>query len=599
MGAYETQGFKLDNSGKRVVVDPICRIEGHLRVEVNLDSSNTIRNAVSTGTMWRGLEVILKGRDPRDAWAFTERICGVCTGTHALTSVRAVEDALGIKVPENANTIRNLMQLNLQVHDHLVHFYHLHALDWVDVVSALKADPKKTSELAQSISDWPMSSPGYFRDLQNRLKKFVESGQLGPFANAYWGNPAYKLPPEANLMATAHYLEALDFQREIVKIHTIFGGKNPHPNWLVGGVPCAINVNDVGAVGALNMERLNYVKSIIDRSREFVEKVYIPDLLAIASFYKGWLYGGGLSSQSILSYGDFPERANDHSPANLLLPRGAIINGDLSKVHDVDLKDPEQIQEFVTHSWYKYADETKGLHPWDGVTEPNYHPEGPNFKGTRTKIENLDESAKYSWIKSPRWRGHAMEVGPLSRMVLGYVQGQQYPFIKDTIDAVLKKLDVPLTALFSTLGRTAARGIECLYCTDLQQKQFDKLIANIKAGDTATANVDKWEPASWPKEAKGAGFTEAPRGALGHWVKIKDGKIDNYQCVVPTTWNGSPRDAKGQIGAFEASLMNTPLAVADQPLEILRTLHSFDPCLACSTHVMSPDGAEMASVKIV
>ncbi|MBL8490469.1 MAG: nickel-dependent hydrogenase large subunit [Rhodocyclaceae bacterium] len=598
MGAYETQGFKLDNSGKRLVVDPICRIEGHLRVEVNLDKDNVIRNAVSTGTMWRGLEVILKGRDPRDAWAFTERICGVCTGTHALTSVRAVEDALAIKIPENANTIRNIMQLNLYVHDHLVHFYHLHALDWVDVVSALKADPKKTSELAQSISNWPLSSPGYFRDLQNRLKKFVESGQLGPFMNGYWGNPAYKLPAEANLMAVAHYLEALDFQKEIVKVHTIFGGKNPHPNWLVGGVPCPINVHDTGAVGAINMERLNLVKSIIDRCKEFVEQVYIPDLLAIASFYKGWLYGGGLSSQNILSYGDIPDKANDYNPANLLLPRGAIVGGDLAKVHAVDLKDPEQIQEFVSHSWYKYADESKGLHPFDGVTEPNYKPEGKNFKGTRTRIEQLDEEAKYSWLKAPRWKGHAMEVGCLSRMVLGYVQPKQYPFIKDTIDAVLKKLDVPVTALFSTLGRTAARGIETLYCADLQVQQFDKLVAAIKAGDTATANVSKWDPSTWPKEAKGAGFTEAPRGALGHWIRIKDTKIDNYQCVVPTTWNGSPRDPKGQIGAFEASLMNTPLAKGDQPLEILRTLHSFDPCLACSTHVMSPDGAEMTTVKI-
>ena len=598
MSAYETQGFKLDNSGKRVVVDPVCRIEGHLRVEVNLDSNNVIRNAVSTGTMWRGLEVILKGRDPRDAWAFTERICGVCTGTHALTSVRAVEDALAIEIPENANTIRNIMQLNLYVHDHLVHFYHLHALDWVDVVSALKADPKKTSELAQSISSWPLSSPGYFRDVQNRLKKFVESGQLGPFSNGYWGSPAYKLPPEANLMAVTHYLEALDFQKEIVKVHTIFGGKNPHPNWLVGGVPCAINVNDTGAVGAINMERLNLVKSIIDRSKEFVEKVYIPDLLAIASFYKGWGYGGGLSSKNILSYGDIPQRANDYEAPNLLLPRGAIINGDLSKIHAVDLRDPEEIQEFVNHSWYKYADESKGLHPWDGVTEPNYQPEGPNFKGTRTKIEALDESGKYSWIKAPRWKGNAMEVGCLSRMVLGYVQPKQYPFIKDTIDSVLHKLDLPVTALFSTLGRTAARGIETLYCADLQLQQFDKLMANLKAGDTSTANVEKWEPSKWPKEAKGVGFTEAPRGALGHWIKIKDTKIDNYQCVVPTTWNGSPRDAKGQIGAFEASLMNTPMARADQPLEILRTLHSFDPCLACSTHVMSPDGQEMSRVKV-
>ncbi|MCL2776688.1 MAG: nickel-dependent hydrogenase large subunit [Polyangiaceae bacterium] len=598
MGSYETQGFKLDSSGKRVVVDPISRIEGHMRVEVNLDKDNVIRNAVSTGTMWRGLEVILKGRDPRDAWAFTERICGVCTGTHALTSVRAVEDALGIQIPENANTIRNIMQLNLFSHDHLVHFYHLHALDWVDVVSALKADPKRTSELAQSISSWPLSSPGYFRDVQSRLQKFVESGQLGPFTNGYWGNPAYLLPPEANLMAVTHYLEALDFQKEIVKVHTILGGKNPHPNWLVGGVPCAINVNDVGAVGALNMERLNLIKSIIDRTREFVEQVYVPDLLAIASFYKGWLYGGGLSSHNVLSYGDIPQKANDYSAANLLFPRGAIVEGDLSKVNAVDLRDPNEIQEFVTHSWYKYPDESKGLHPWDGITEPNYKPEGKDFKGTRTKIENLDENAKYSWIKAPRWKGQAMEVGCLSRMLLGYVQPKQYPFIKETIDGVLKKLDIPITALFSSLGRTAARGIETLYSVRLQSEQFDKLMAAIKNGDTATANIDKWDTSRWPSEAKGVGFTEAPRGALGHWVKIKSGKIDSYQCVVPTTWNGSPRDAKGQIGAFEASLMNTPLAKAEEPLEILRTLHSFDPCLACSTHVMSPDGQELSKVTV-
>ena len=428
MAAYETQGFKLDNSGKRVVVDPVTRIEGHLRVEVNLDDKNVIRNAVSTGTMWRGLEVILKGRDPRDAWAFTERICGVCTGTHALTSVRAVEDALGIQIPDNANIIRNIMQLNLQVHDHLVHFYHLHALDWVDVVSALKADPKKTSELAQSISSWPLSSPGYFRDLQMRLKRFVESGQLGPFANGYWGSPAYKLPAEANLMAVAHYLEALDFQKEIVKIHTIFGGKNPHPNWLVGGVPCPINIDNVGAVGAINMERLNQVKHIIDRSKEFIEQVYIPDLLAIASFYKDWLFGGGLSGKSMLSYGDLPIRANDYSPANLMLPRGAIINGDLAKIHEVDVRDPEQVQEFVNHSWYKYADESKGLHPWDGVTEPGFVL-GKGSKGSKTRIESIDEEGKYSWIKAPRWRGHAVEVGPLSRMVLGYVQPKQFPWI--------------------------------------------------------------------------------------------------------------------------------------------------------------------------
>ena len=595
MTVQTPNGFTLDNSGQRVVVDPITRIEGHLRIEVNVDESNIIRNAVSTGTMWRGLEVILKGRDPRDAWAFTQRICGVCTGTHALTSVRAVEDALGIHIPENANTIRNLMQLALQVHDHIVHFYHLHALDWVDVVSALSADPKATSELAQSISAWPKSSPGYFRDLQARLKTFVESGQLGLFRNGYWGHSAYKLPAEANLMAVAHYLEALDFQKEIKKIHTVFGGKNPHPNWLVGGVPCPINVSDTGAVGAINIERLNLVKRIIDECRQFSEQVYLPDLKAIASFYKDWGFGGGLSSKNVLSYGDIPDHANDYTASNLLLPRGAIVNGDLSTVHEVDQRDSEEIQEFVSHSWYSYADENIGLHPWDGVTEPNFEL-GPDFKGTKTQIESLDENAKYSWIKSPRWKGHAMEVGPLARYIIGYAQNN--PEFREPTEKLLSELDLPVTALFSTLGRTAARGLECVWAADKMQYFYDKLIANIKAGDLSTANTERWDPSTWPQDVKGVGFTEAPRGALGHWIHIKDTRIENYQAVVPTTWNAGPRDNEGNIGAYEASLLDTPMADPHQPLEILRTIHSFDPCLACSTHVMSPEGEPLSDVKV-
>jgi hydrogenase large subunit len=588
-------GFSLDDSGQRIVVDPVTRIEGHLRIEVNIDENNVIRNAVSTGTMWRGLEVILKGRDPRDAWAFTQRICGVCTGTHALTSVRTVEDALNIQIPENANTIRNIMQLALYVHDHLVHFYHLHALDWVDVVSALSADPKATSELAQSISDWPKSSPGYFRDLQTRLKKFVESGQLGLFRNGYWGNPAYKLPPEANLMAVAHYLEALDFQKEIVKIHTVFGGKNPHPNWLVGGVPCPINIADTGAVGAINIERLNLVKRIIDESKQFVEQVYLPDLMAIASFYKDWTYGGGLSSSNVLSYGDIPEYANDYSASSLLLPRGAIINGNLNEVHDVDLRNPEEIQEFVSHSWYNYPNQDAGLHPWDGVTDPHFEL-GPNSKGTKTNIESIDEGARYSWIKSPRWNGNAMEVGPLARYIIGYASNN--PEFKEPVEKVLTDLNLPVSALFSTLGRTAARGLECVWAAEKLQYFYNKLITNIRNGDLVTANVALWEPHTWPHDTKGVGFTEAPRGALGHWIHIKDKRIENYQAVVPTTWNAGPRDAAGNIGAYEAALLNTPMAIPEQPLEILRTIHSFDPCLACSTHIMSPDGEVLADVKV-
>ncbi len=596
MATYQTQGFTLDNSGKRIVVDPITRIEGHLRIEVNVDKDNVIRNAVSTGTMWRGLEVILKGRDPRDAWAFTERICGVCTGVHALASVRAVEDAIGIQIPKNANIIRNLMHATLYAQDHLVHFYHLHALDWVDVVSALKADPKKTSEIQQSISNHPNSSPGYFREVQNRLKKFVESGQLGIFANAYWGHPAYKLPPEVNLLATTHYLEALDFQKDIVKIQTIFGGKNPHPNWLVGGVPSPLNVDGTGAVGANNMALLNFVGDICDRTAVFVDQVYIPDLLAIAGFYKDWAkWGGGLSNQNVMAYGEFPEIANDYSDASLGLPSGVIIGGDMKNVQEVDVKDPAQVQEWVTHAWYKYADESKGLHPFDGVTDASFAI-GPNTKGTRTDIKEIDESAKYSWVKSPRWKGHAVEVGPLARYLVAYARGRED--IKEQVDSTLKTLDVPITALFSTLGRTAARGLECQWAAHRMKKYYNDLIANIKAGDLATANTEKWEPSSWPTECKGAGRCEAPRGALGHWIKIKNTRIDLYQAVVPTTWNAGPRDAKGQIGPYEAALLNTPMAKPEQPVEILRTIHSFDPCLACASHVISPEGEELVSVKI-
>jgi len=578
-------GFDLDTSGRRVVVDPVTRIEGHMRCEVNVDENNIIRNAVSSGTMWRGLEVILKGRDPRDAWAFVERICGVCTGCHALTSVRAVEDALGIKIPPNAHLIREIMAKTLQVHDHIVHFYHLHALDWVNPVNALKADPKATSQLQQMVSpSHPLSSPGYFRDIQTRIRKFVESGQLGPFKNGYWDNPAYKLPPEADLMAVAHYLEALDLQKDFVKVHTVF-----------------INMDGTMSAGApLNMERLNFVKARIDEMVTFCNNVLIPDVLGIASFYKDWLYGGGLGAYSVMDYGAYPKVNYDKSTDQL--PGGVILNGNWDEVFPVDPRDPEQVQEFVAHSWYSYPDDKVGLHPWDGVTEPNFKL-GPNFKGTNTHIKEVDEGGKYSWIKAPRWRGHAVEVGPLSRYTLAYVQGIDY--VKDQVDRSVSAFNSlagtelgAKSILQSTIGRTLARALEAQYCADMMVDDWTELMGNIKAGDTTTANMEKWDPKTWPKEAKGVGTVAAPRGALGHWIKIKDGRIENYQCVVPTTWNGSPRDPAGNIGAFEASLMNTPMERPDEPVEILRSLHSFDPCLACSTHVMSEDGQELVRVKV-
>ena len=583
--------------GKRVVVDPVTRIEGHLRIQAVLDNKNVITDAMSTGTMWRGLEVILKGRDPRDAWAFVERICGVCTGIHALAAVRAVEDAIGIKIPKNANIIRNLMNATLYAQDHLTHFYQLHGLDWIDVVSALKADPKRTSEIQQSISNHPMSSPAYFRDVQNRLKKFVESGQLGIFANAYWGNPAYKLPPEVNLLGTVHYLEALDFQKEIVKIHTILGGKNPHPNYLVGGVPVPINVGETGSASVMvSQVYLNYIRDIAKNSIAFIDQVYLPDLLAIAGFYKDWgKIGGGLSNKNIMCYGDFPEIANDWSSKSLAMPNGIILNGNLKEIQEVDLRAPDQIQEWVTHSWYKYPDEAVGLHPWDGVTDQNFKL-GKGTEGTKTNIQWLGAEEKYSWIKAPRWKGNAVEVGPLARYVLAYAKG--IPEFKEPLEKSLKQLDLPVAAVFSTLGRTLARGLEASWAAHKMLQYVDELTANIKAGDTATANVEKWEPSTWPTQCKGVGYCEAPRGALGHWVKIRDTRIDTWQAVVPTTWNASPRDPKGQMGAYEASLLGTPMAVPDQPLEILRTIHSFDPCLACATHVISPEGEEIVKVQV-
>jgi len=568
---------------ERIVVDPITRIEGHLRAEVEI-SDGTIQEAFLSSTMVRGLENIVKGRNPKDVWAFVQRTCGVCTATHATTSVRAVEDALGIVVPPNAEMVRNIMLGSLYIHDHVVHFYHLHAFDWVDVVSGLSADPVKTSQLAQSISSWPKSSPGYFSDLQKRLKKFVESGQLGIFANGYWGHPAMKLPPEANLMATAHYLEALEWQKEIVKVHAIFGGKNPHPNYLVGGMACSINLDDASG---LNAERLAFVRQLLEDGKKFVEQVYIPDIIAIAGFYKDWGAIGGF--HNFMAFGDFPMQGyNNTNKDTFKFPSGVILNKDLTKVHNLDLRDLKTVEEYVNNSWYDYeGDGNAGRQPWSGETKINY-------TGPKPPYTHLDVDKKYSFIKTPRWKGQAMEVGPLARMLVGYASGREE--FKEIVDATLSKLQVPAGALFSTLGRTAARALESQLVATWNLEFFDTLIDNIKKGDTKMANMEKWETSTWPKEAKGVGMVEAPRGALSHWIVIKDGKTDNYQQVVPSTWNASPRDPKGQRSPYEATLLNTPVADPELPLEIIRTIHSFDPCIACAVHLYDEKGAIIKEV---
>jgi hydrogenase large subunit len=579
---------------ERVVVDPITRIEGHLRIEAQMDGDN-IAEAYSSGTMVRGIEIILRGRDPRDAWAFAQRICGVCTLVHGIASVRAVEDALDYTIPPNAQLIRNLMIGAQYVHDHVMHFYHLHALDWVDVVSALNADPKATSELAQTISNYAKSSPGYFSDVQKKLKGFVESGQLGIFANGYWGHPAYRLPPEANLMAVAHYLEALAWQRDVVKLHAIFGGKNPHPNFLVGGTPSAISIESgMGSFGAeagataLNDVGLAVVKNVIDGMRQFVDQVYVPDTLAIAGFYKDW-FKQGEGVGNFLCYGDFPMGATD-DVSKLLVPRGVILDRDLSTIHEMDLETDDEIEEYVAHSWYDYeGGKDQGLHPYNGETKLNY-------TGPTPPYEQLDVEQSYSWLKSPRWKGKPMEVGPLSRALMMYASGNEQ--MKELVDMTLTTLDVPVTALFSTLGRTAARTLETKVFADQMQVWYDMLVANIKAGDVRTFNETLWEPSTWPKVAKGVGYTEAPRGALAHWIVIKDGVIDNYQAVVPSTWNAGPRDAKGQSGPYEAALKGQYLYDPKLPVEILRTIHSFDPCIACAVHVTDPDGEELIKVNV-
>ncbi|MBK1723747.1 nickel-dependent hydrogenase large subunit [Thiocystis violacea] len=572
----------------RVVVDPITRIEGHLRIEAQMDGG-VIQQAYSSGTMVRGIETIVKGRDPRDAWAFVQRICGVCTLVHGMAGVRAVEDALDYPIPPNAELIRNLMVGAQYVHDHVMHFYHLHALDWVDLVSALSADPKATSTLAQSISRYPKSSPGYFSDVQKKLKGFVEAGQLGIFANGYWGHPAYKLPPEANLMAVAHYLDALSWQRDVARLHAIFGGKNPHPNLVVGGMPCAISIDSGGQAGtAVDVAGLELVRNIIGQMHAFVEQVYVPDTLAIAGFYKDW-FTQGEGVGNFMCYGDFPAKGfGDRS--SYLVPGGVILNRDLSQVHEVDLHAEDEVQEFVAHAWYDYsAGKGEGLHPYLGETEFAY-------TGPEPPYEQLDVDKQYSWLKSPRWRGKPVEVGPLARALMLYATGDAR--MKELVDGSLQQLELPFDALYSTMGRTMARTLETQYMVEAMDGWFDQLMANIRAGDLRTFNEALWDPTTWPKSAKGVGHMEAPRGALGHWIVIEDGKTANYQAVVPSTWNAGPRDTQGQTGPYEAALQGHSLMDPEQPIEILRTVHSFDPCIACAVHLIDPEGEEVLSIQV-
>ena len=558
----------------RIAIDPLTRIEGHLRIEAQVDGGH-VTEAWSSSTMFRGMELVMRGRDPRDAWLFAQRICGVCTTVHALASVRSAEDAIGVQIPDNARLMRNIIAGTQWVQDHVIHFYHLHALDWVDVMAALRADPAATSRIAQSISPWPKSSTTYFKGVQDRLRHLSQSGaQLGLFQNGYWGHPAYHLPPEVDLLAVAHYLEALEWQRDVIKVQAMLGAKNPHPQtYLLGGMSVPV---DPASQVSLNDERLAEQLRLLQEAKTFVDQVYIPDLLAIGAAYKEWAnYGAGTGNY--LCYGDFPVSGST-DPKTFWVPRGIVEGRDLSRVVPFDER---KIGEFITHSWYTYdAGEGAQKHPSDGETTPHY-------TGPKPPYDMLETNGKYSWVKAPRYDGKAMEVGPLARLLVAYASGRGD--VRKSVDATLHALNLPPSALFSTLGRVVARGIETQLMVDKLLEWHYELVDNIGRGNLSVHDGTRWDPSTWPADSEGWGPHEGPRGSLGHWMHVKDGAVANYQAVVPTTWNASPRDAKGIPGPYEASLVGTPVADPERPLEILRTVHSFDPCMACAVHVTGPD----------
>lgn len=568
---------------KHLVVDPITRIEGHLRIEAIIDENNVITDAYSSSTMFRGIEEILKGRDPRDCGLLAMRICGVCTGTHYQRSIEAVENAFSVTIPKNARLVRNLIQGALYLHDHVVHFYHLHALDWVDITKALEADPKATVAEAQKWAGlsgqraWNASEDIYIQ-VKDRVQKYIKQGRLGIFGNAYWGSEGFKLTPEQNLIGLSHYLDALELQRDLAKMMAIFGGKNPHPqSFVVGGVTCVQDIK--------NPARIAEFKQLLKRGRKFIKEAYLPDVYMAGTMYgEEALNGTGGGLGNYMSYGGFNLDDLPFYKSKKLFPAGIVKNKDLSKVYEVD---EAKITEDVTHAWYKG---NTNLHPFDGVTEPNY----TGFGKKENNIAYLDTQNKYSWIKSPLYNDERMEVGPLARMIVGFASNDE--LIKKYVTNFLTNANLPATVLFSTVGRTAARAIESELMADVMMDWVDELALNAANGDLSTWTEFDFNTVA--KDAKGIGLEEAPRGALGHWVKIKDGKVVNYQTVVPSTWNAAPRDYKGRMGAYEAALIGTKVANVEQPLEILRTIHSFDPCIACAVHLIDTNGKELGVYKV-
>lgn len=570
---------------RRIVIDPLTRIEGHLRVEVEA-ADGKIANAWTPCTQFRGLELVLKDRDPRDAWVFAQRICGVCTSIHALAAIYAVEDALSYAIPAQARMIRELIAQAQMMQDHVIHFYHLQALDWVNVVNASKADPAKAAALGAQLSDWPLNSVGEMKRVQNQVKALLDSGQYSIFSNGYWDHPAYVLPPEADLMALAHYLQALDWQREMIKVHTIFGGKNPHPNFLVGGMASAINMDNQWTI---NQVRLDVIADLVKQAMAFVEQVYLPDVIAIGGFYKDYLKIGA-ANPNMMAVG-LPGYAGGGAPSGGDYPGGVLVNGNYTEVKPFEVS---KVAEYINTAWYSYSiGDDKALPPSEGETKPAYSGPVPPFSW-------LSDQPRNSWTKIPRYDGVAMQVGPNARMLVFHAR--KHPDIVELVDSSLKQLGADLSTLNSTYGRVLARAIESVYCARQYQRIFESFVDGIKAGQTATFNADKWEPTTWPASAKGVGFVEAPRGTLGHWVNIENGRIANYQAIVPSTWNSSGLDPMGVPGPYAYSLANGgnhPLIDPAAPLEVLRTVHSFDPCMSCAVHILDISGAPITEVRVV
>jgi hydrogenase large subunit len=556
---------------RHLVIDPVTRVGGQLRLEVDL-RAGTVTDAWVSATMYRGIERILEGREARDAWLVAQRVCGSCAGVHALASVRAVEDAVGGRIPPNARLVRNILAGTQLVVDHVGHFYSRQAGDWADFRAALGAGPMATSAYARSQGDWPRSRAADFRQARDRLAAAVRSNGPGLLAGAPWGHPAYRLSPEASLAIAAHHLEALDWARSVARLRTLLGGKDPHPQtWLVGGMAMAPPWGgptpgprehpqqvDKTSPPALSAPGLAIIADRLAEARAFVEQVFVPDVLALARAYPDWA-AIGAGSGSFLAAGEFPE--NDSPEPRLLLPRGRIAVAGSATVEPVE---PGEIGERVERSWYAQ----------DGI-EPRYA--GPSLPYT-----TLADQERYTWMKAARYADAPAEVGPLARILVASLEGR--PEVRAATDLVVSAVGSGPGVLAGTLGRLVARAIEAQVIAVRLEGWLEELREQLASGDLALADLWHWDEKTWDAEAEGWSLGEGPAGAVGHWVDIRDGRIHRYRIIDATTWNASPRTLDGQRGPLEAALIGAAVADPSMPLELLRITHAFDPCPTCGVH---------------